>query len=85
MFACHRTESKVLEVLNQASQRIASDLDAFWSVYMNMDPEGIGYIDISQAAHFFKGLFHVRVITFCFFICTFIIIYADIFLGCVGL
>ena len=54
-----RTERKVLEVLNQASLRIASDIDAFWSAYTHIDIEGAGYIDISKASHFFKSLFHV--------------------------
>jgi hypothetical protein len=56
-----RVERKVLEVLNQASQRIASDLDTFWSVFMHMDAEGAGHIDIAKASHFFKDLFHVSV------------------------
>ncbi|GAX77102.1 hypothetical protein CEUSTIGMA_g4548.t1 [Chlamydomonas eustigma] len=53
-----RTERKVFEVLNQASQRIAQDLDAFWSTFLHLDAEGNGHIDITMTARFFKDLFY---------------------------
>jgi hypothetical protein len=56
---CCRTERKVFEVLNQASLRIAQDLDAFWSTFMHLDVEGNGHIDVTMTARFFKNLFYV--------------------------
>lgn len=49
-----RAEHRALEVLQQASSRIAQNLDAFWAAFSQVDIEGQGYIDISRASKFFK-------------------------------
>lgn len=45
------------DVLQQASKRIAGDLEVFWATFFAHDTDSRGLMDISSAGRFFKDLF----------------------------